>query len=44
MNAIVGGFCEQVIQKKRLEKPEVRQASREAALRCVPPLLGPFLV
>ena len=26
--------CWQVIQKKRAEKPEVRKASREAALRC----------
>jgi hypothetical protein len=32
--SIVGATLE-VIQKKRSEKPEVRDAAREAALRCV---------
>ena len=32
--SIVGATLE-VIQKKRAEKPEVRDANREAALRCV---------
>jgi len=32
--SIVGATLE-VIQKKRAEKPEVRDAAREAALRCV---------
>ena len=32
--SIVGATLE-VIQKKRVEKPEVRDAVREAALRCV---------
>jgi len=32
--SIVGATLE-VIQKKRTEKPEVRDAAREAALRCV---------
>lgn len=32
--SIVGATLE-VIQKRRTEKPEVRDAAREAALRCV---------
>ena len=37
--SIVGAILE-VIQKKRAEKPEVRDAAREAALRCVSCLIS----
>lgn len=36
-NYLESAIAEQVIQKKRAEKPEVRKASREAALREVCP-------